>query len=204
MPETVLKNKERGKRRFFKEMPSFLSFIFDIVKLVVLAFIIVWPIHYFIFQPFYVVGPSMEPNFYDNEYLIVEKISYHFRDPQRGEVVVFQSPSNPKDHLIKRVIGLPNERLVVEKGKVYVYNSQFVQGLELEEDAYLSAGIVTPGQIEVDLEDNQYYLLGDNRNVSLDSRVFGPVGKKEINGKAWFRGWPLKEMGLIKMPVFAY
>ncbi len=204
MSENILQNKGENKKRFFKEMSPFLSFVFDAIKLVILAFIIVWPIHRFVFQPFYVVGPSMEPSFYDNEYLIIEKITYRFREPKRGEVIVFQSPSNPKDYLIKRIIGLPNEKILIEKGDVLIENTQFVQGLELKEDTYLASGTTTPGQINVELQDGQYYVLGDNRNMSLDSRVFGPISRENISGRAWFRGWPFKEIGLIKMPVFSY
>jgi len=204
MSENILQNKEKNKKRFFKELPPFLSFLFDVIKLIVLAFIIVWPIHRFVFQPFYVVGPSMEPSFYDNEYLIIEKITYRFREPKRGEVIVFKSPSNPKDYLIKRIIGLPNEKVLIEKGDVLIENAQFVQGLELKEDAYLASGTTTPGQISVELQDDQYYVLGDNRNMSLDSRVFGPISKENISGRTWFRGWPFKEIGLIEMPVFTY
>lgn len=204
MSENILQNKERNKKRFFKKMPPFLSFVFDVIKLVVLAFIIVWPIHRFVFQPFYVVGPSMEPSFYDNEYLIIEKITYRFREPKRGEVIVFQSPSNPKDYLIKRIIGLPNEKILIEKGDILIENTQFVQGLELKEDTYLASGTTTPGQISVELQDDQYYVLGDNRNMSLDSRVFGPINKENIIGRTWFKGWPFKEIGLIKVPIFIY
>ncbi len=186
------------------KLPSFLSFIFDIIKLVVIAFIIVWPIHYFVFQPFYVVGPSMEPNFYDKEYLIIEKISYRFNNPRRGEVVVFESSSNPKDYLIKRIISLPNEKISIKRGEIYIYNTQIPQGLKLEENGYLAPGTATPGQIDVSLKNNEYYVLGDNRNMSLDSRVFGPIKRQDISGRAWFRGWPFQNIGLIKMPVFAY
>ncbi|MBU4369597.1 signal peptidase I [Patescibacteria group bacterium] len=204
MLENILQNKKKNKKRFFKKMPPFLSFVFDVIKLVVLAFIIVWPIHRFVFQPFYVVGPSMEPSFYDNEYLIIEKITYRFREPKRGEVIVFQSPSNPKDYLIKRIIGLPNEKILIEKGGILIENTQFVRGLKLKEDTYLASGTTTPGQISVELQDDQYYVLGDNRNMSLDSRVFGPISRENINGRTWFRGWPFKEIGLIEMPIFIY
>ncbi len=203
MEEMNFDNQEKGKKSEFKEKKIFFSFVFDLIKLIILAFIIVWPIHRFIFQPFYVSGPSMEPSFYNNEYLIIEKITYYFRQPLRGEVIVFKSPNDPKDHLIKRAVGLPGERVVIEKGKIYIYNNQFPQGLELSEE-YLSPGTSTPGQIETDLKENEYFVLGDNRNMSLDSRFFGPINEKDITGRTWFRGFPIKNMGLIKMPVFAY
>ncbi len=115
MSENILQNKERNKKRFFKKMPPFLSFVFDVIKLVVLAFIIVWPIHRFVFQPFYVVGPSMEPSFYDKEYLIIEKVNYRLNSPKRGDVIIFQSQSSPGDYLIKRIIALPNEKIRIKR-----------------------------------------------------------------------------------------
>lgn len=192
------------KRKKSKRWSVFLSLVFDLVKLTALAFIIVWPIHRFVFQPFYVSGPSMEPSFFNNEYLIIEKISYLFRQPQRGEVIIFKSPEKPKDHLIKRVIGLPNERVVITGGEVYIYNGKFVQGLKLDEKKYLSPGMSTPGQIDVQLKENEYYVLGDNRIMSLDSRIFGPINQKNFTGRAWLRGWPFKRIGLVEKNIFTY
>lgn len=201
MEEIVFNQEENKDGKNLRK--TFFLFVFDLIKLVALAFIIVWPIHRFVFQPFYVSGPSMEPNFYNNDYLIIEKVTYYFRDPSRGEVIIFQSPVNPKDHLIKRVIGLPNEKLVIERGQILVYNRQFSQGLALTEK-YLAVGTATPGQITIELKEDEYYVLGDNRNMSLDSRSFGPIKEKDITGRAWFRGLPIKNLGLIKAPIFAY
>lgn len=193
-------------KKFIKrhKIPPFVLFILDLAKLVIVAFIIVWPIHHFVFQPFYVVGPSMEPSFYDKEYLIIGKISYYISEPQRGDVIVFLSPSNKKDYLIKRVIALPNERIRISKGKIYIYNNRIFQGFLLNESQYLSPGITTPGDVDIQLAQDSYYVLGDNRNASLDSRVFGSVKQEYITGKVWVRGWPLNTIGIIKMPSFAY
>ncbi len=196
--------KNLRERRGTLDLPPFLAFLFDLVKLVVVAFIIVWPIHYFIFQPFYVVGPSMEPSFYDKEYLIIEKISYRLNDPERGEVIIFQSPSSLKDYLIKRIIALPGERIVIKEGKIYIYNSFLPQGFLVDGGGYLFPGTTTPGAVDLTLSSDEYYVLGDNRNMSLDSRSFGPVKREYITGRAWFRGWPFSNMGLIKTPVFTY
>jgi len=201
MEQTVFNQEENKDRKSFRR--TFFLFLFDLVKLIALAFIIVWPIHRFVFQPFYVSGPSMEPNFYDKDYLIIEKISYYFRDPVRGEVIIFESPMEPGDHLIKRVIGLPDEKIVIEKGQILVYSDQFPQGLTLIEK-YLPAGTSTAGQITVELGDDEYYVLGDNRNMSLDSRSFSFIKGKSITGRAWFRGLPVKNLGLIKTAAFAY
>ncbi len=185
-----------------RKIPFFLLFLFDIVKLAVIAFVIVWPIHYFIFQPFYVVGPSMEPNFYDKDYLIVSKITYRLNNPERGQVVIFHPPQNDKTFLIKRVIGLPGEKIFIEKGHIYITGSEFFKGEELNEKDYLAPGLTTPGKIEIQLEDDEYYVLGDNRSMSLDSRSFGAVKENRIVGRVSLRGWPFDRFGLIEAPMF--
>jgi len=184
-------------------LSGWLSFLWDVVKLVILAFIIVWPIHKFVFQPFLVQGPSMEPSFFDKEYLIVEEISYRFKHPQRGEVVVFRSPNNPKDYLIKRVIGLPNERVMIKKGGVMIYNNSRTGGFKLDE-LYLPPGLMTGGDVDVQIGSNQYFILGDNRSVSLDSRSFGVVDRQSIIGRVWLRGWPLNRITGFNTPVYQH
>lgn len=196
-------NKIIQEKTSFK-IPPWLDFVIDLVKIALLAFIVVWPIHHFVFQPFYVVGPSMEPSFYDQEYLIIDEITYRFHEPQRGEVIIFASPNDPKDHLIKRLIALPGEKVVVKKGSVYVYNDDLPQGIKLNEADYLFSGTNTQGQIEIELADDEYYVLGDNRNVSMDSRLFGPIKREAITGRAWFRGWPFDQFGKIQKPGFAF
>jgi len=193
--------KEKKAKLILDRLPLWLIFILDFIKIALIALIVVWPIHRWIMQPFLVSGPSMEPNFYDKEYLIVEEISYHFRGPERGEVVVFHPPHNPRDWLIKRVIGLPGERIVIRNGEIYIYNEKNRDGRKLEE-SYLFPGLRTGGEIDVTLKDNEYYLLGDNRNVSFDSRVFGPVEKKMIIGKVWIRAWPIARAAKFSFPVY--
>jgi len=186
-----------------KRLPGWLSFTWDIVKLVILAFIIVWPIHKFVFQPFLVQGPSMEPTFFDKEYLIVEEISYRFNGPQRGDVIVFKSPENPGDYLIKRVIGLPDERVEIKGGEVTIYNDSHPAGFKLNE-SYLPPGLMTGGDLDVQVGSNRYFVLGDNRSVSLDSRSFGVITRQGIVGRVWFRGWPLNRITKFNAPVYQY
>ncbi len=183
-------------------LPGWLSFLWDVVKLVILAFIIVWPIHKFVFQPFLVQGPSMEPSFFDKEYLIVEEISYRFEHPRRGEVIVFKSPGNPEDYLIKRAIGLPSERVTIKGGEVTIYNDSRPGGFKLDE-FYLPSGLTTGGDLDIQISSNQYFVLGDNRSVSLDSRSFGLVDRKSIVGRVWFRGWPLSKITKLSTPVYS-
>ncbi|MGC9049119.1 MAG: signal peptidase I [Patescibacteria group bacterium] len=188
--------------KFFR-LPSWLQFIWDLVKLVIIAFIIVWPIHRFVFQPFLVQGPSMEPNFYDKEYLIIEEVSYRFTQPRRGEIIVFRPSSNPNNYLIKRIIALPNERIVIKNGNIYIYNDEYPQGIKLQEN-YLSPGVSTSGEIDQKLGPDEYFVLGDNRQLSLDSRSFGPIKRKEIIGRTWLRGWPLNRVAKFQVPVYTY
>lgn len=180
-----------------------LSFIFELFKIVLISFLIIAPIRYFLIQPFYVKGASMEPNFYDHEYLIVDEITYRFSDPQRGEIVVFRYPKNPQEYFIKRVIAFPGEKIQIKDGEVILYNSENPDGKVLEEN-YLEAGIKTYSLSEdiVELNPGEYFVLGDNRNASKDSRSFGPVNESFIIGKVLFRGWPFDRVGLFPAPTY--
>ena len=128
-------------------MKSFLAFIWEIAKIVIIALLIVVPIRYFIFQPFFVKGQSMEPNFGSGDYLIIDEITYRFRPPQRGEVVVFRYPDDPSQRYIKRIIGLPGETIEIEEGKVIIYNEE--GGRMLEESDYLSSSVFTSGNLRL-------------------------------------------------------
>ncbi|MFH1047748.1 MAG: signal peptidase I [Patescibacteria group bacterium] len=179
------------------DSPSFarraLNFIGELVHVVVISLAIILPIRYFLIQPFYVKGASMEPNFYDHEYLIIDEISYRFSEPERGNIVVFRYPDDPRQFFIKRVIGLPGERIEINGGKVRIYNEKYPDGQLLNENDYLGM-IFTPGEKDVQLGDDEYFLMGDNRTASMDSRAFGPVPERFLIGKVLFRGWPPEKM----------
>jgi signal peptidase I len=160
-------------------------FFLELVKIIVLAGITIVLVRYFLFKPFYVKGESMLPTFYENEYLIIDEFSYRFRDPKRGEVVVFRSPTSPEDFYLKRVIGLPGERVRVENGNVTVCQ---VECVVLDEE-YLD--VTTSGDVAYTLGADQYAVFGDNRSASYDSRRFGPISKDAIEGRTILRGWPL-------------
>jgi signal peptidase I len=185
------------------KLPNWFLFILDLIKLVIIAFLIVWPIHQYVFQPFLVQGPSMEPNFFSKEYLIIEKITYYLHQPQRGDVIVFKSPLNPKDYLIKRIIGLPNEKIILANGEIYIINKENPLGFKLKEE-YLYKGSYTPGNTTIQLGPDEYFVLGDNRQISLDSRSFGPIKKEAIVGKVFIKGWPLNKLAKFKTPVYNY
>ena len=174
------------------------SFFLEIIKLAILSGITIGLVRYFLFKPFYVKGQSMEPNFYEKDYLIIDELSYRFREPKRGEVVVFKAP-NGNDFYLKRVIGLPGERVKIENEKVIVYNEANPQGLLLNE-FYLEDQ--TKGIIMQTLGADEYFLLGDNRDASYDSRRFGPINISSIVGRAWLRGWPPTRIGAFSTPSY--
>lgn len=165
--------------------------MWETVKIVAISLAIIIPVRYFLIQPFYVKGASMESNFYDHEYLIVDEISYRFRDIERGEVIVFRYPLNPQEYFIKRVIALPGEGIQVKDGKVIVYNDDNPGGLILNE-SYLDKNMPTYSNLDdkLVLADSEYFVMGDNRVASKDSRSFGPVNSSFITGRVFLRGWP--------------
>jgi len=179
-----------------KVLSSFLLFIWEILKIVFIALVIVIPIRYFLFQPFIVKGQSMEPNFEDSNYLIVDELSYRFRDPQRGEVVVFRYPRNVSQRFIKRIIGLPGEKIEIEASVV------MVDGKILDESEYFPSGVQTLGNIQISLDENEYFVLGDNRISSFDSRQWGTLPRKNIIGRVYFRAWPITDLTKFEVPSY--
>jgi len=191
-----------------KKIPSYLEeenlslgkqafiFFWEVFKVVVISLVIIVPVRYFLIKPFYVKGASMEPSFYDHEYLIIDEISYRFGEPERGDTVVFRYPFDLSQYFIKRIIGLPTEKIKIAEGKITIFNQANPQGVELQEN-YLLPAMKTLGDVEVELGQDEYYVLGDNRIASLDSRAFGPVPRKDIIGRTLVRGWPLDRFGLV-------
>ncbi|MEK9151828.1 MAG: signal peptidase I [Patescibacteria group bacterium] len=175
------------------------EFVAELVHIVVISLAIIVPIRYFLIQPFYVKGASMEPNFYDHEYLIIDELSYRFRPPARGDIVVFRYPLDPSQFFIKRIIGFPGERIRVENGKVSITPSGASQEIMLDESAYLGT-VFSPGDKELTLGANEYFVMGDNRSASMDSRSFGPVSRSAIVGRVWVRGWPPEKITVFSAP----
>lgn len=180
-------------------MKKFLLFIGEILKTVLVALIIVIPIRYFIFQPFFVKGQSMEPNFENGDYLIVDELSYYFRAPERGEVIVFRYPNDPSQRYIKRVIGLPGETVEIKDGKITVVNQS---GTKVLEENYLPTSDFTPGDLTKTLNQNQYFVMGDNRIASSDSRRWGPLDRDYIIGRVVIKAWPFVAAAEIKTPTY--
>jgi signal peptidase I len=174
-----------------------LNFVWEILKIVIIALAIIVPIRYFLIQPFFVNGASMDPNFFDGDYLIIDEISYRFNEPKRGDVIVFRYPLDPSQFFIKRVVGLPGETVKIEDGKVFIYSLEIPEErIVLDESAYLKDDY-TPGNLEITLEEDEYFVLGDNRMASSDSRKWGELDEKYIIGRAWIRAWPFNRAELL-------
>lgn len=168
----------------------------EFIKVVVISLAIVLPIRAYVAQPFIVEGDSMEPNFKDGQYLIIDEISYNFKDPKRGDVIVLRPPLQPSIFFIKRIIGLPGEDVKVESGKIII-SGKDSKRIILNEN-YLPKGVDTSPDSETKLKDNEYFVMGDNRGRSSDSRSWGPLPKNEITGKVFLRLWPLSKVSLFK------
>ena len=173
---------------------NFFLFVWEIIKITALALLIILPIRYFIAQPFFVKGASMEHTFEDGDYLIINEIGLYFSEPKRGDVVVFRYPEDPKQYFIKRVIGLPNETVEINGNKVKIFRGGGFAAITLEESGYLDSGQVTEGELKIQLGEDEYFVMGDNRLHSSDSRRWGPLERRFIVGKVFIRAWPLSEI----------
>ena len=178
---------------------EFGEFVLELSKIIIISLAIILPIRYFVVQPFYVNGQSMEPTFDNNEYLLVDELSYQLpanvAKPTRGDVVVFRYPRDPSKFFIKRLIGLPGETVSIAGGHVKISNAEHPDGFVLNEP-YLN-GQPTSGDYTVPVAQDEYFLLGDNRGQSLDSRVFGPVTHAHIVGRVWLRALPLSRWAIF-------
>lgn len=184
----------------FQPMKKILWSFWEIIETAVIAIVVVILIRTYLVQPFLVYGSSMSPNFESGDYLLVNELTYRFRPPERGEVIVFKSPTNPSTYFIKRIIGLPKEKIVIENGNVYVYQNDFDKGTLLHEPYLL--GQKTNGHYEIVLKPNQYFVLGDNRGASFDSRSWGPLDSSNIVGWAMIRLWPLNKVAAFSLPHY--
>ncbi len=170
--------------------------ILETIKFIVVLLIIVVPFRMFIAQPFIVSGSSMDPTFADNQYLIVDEISYLLGNIKRGDVVIFHPPENPDLYYIKRIIGLPNERVVIKNNQTIIYNESNLNGIVLD-DNFIHKSTSCQTYCDVQLKDNEYYMMGDNRTNSKDSRVIGPVSKDFLVGRALIRLYPFNTISLF-------
>lgn len=172
------------------------SFWSDLLRFAVIAIIVILPIRLFIAQPFVVSGASMEPAFHNGQYLIVDELSYHFEDPKRGEVIVFKYPFENR-FLIKRVIGVPFDTVILDKGITSIQNSAHPKGFTLSEPYVEAKRNFTEGHIERTLKAGEYFVMGDNRLESSDSRIWGPLNRGQIVGRPLLRLFPISSISLF-------
>jgi signal peptidase I len=179
-------------------MKKLLWSFLEVIETLVIAVVAVFLVRNFIAQPFLVSGSSMEPNFLNGNYLLVDELTYRFREPQRGEVVVFRYPLDRRAFYIKRIVGLPGERVVIEDDRVLVIRDG--EEVVLNEQYLLSSG--TRGQFDVTLDNQEYFVMGDNRNFSFDSRSWGPLSEEDIIGVARLRLWPVNQVMAFSAPSY--
>ncbi len=186
----------------FDAFKNLFGVFWDFIEAIVFALAIFVVVYLFLFQPNQVKGSSMYPTFKDGQFIFTDKISYRLGKPKRGEVVVFRSPKNPDQDFIKRIIALPGETVKISGGKVYV------NGTQLNEANYLDATVITGPESylaedqEIVVPNGLYFVMGDNREHSSDSRDFGPVKPGEFVGKVFFRYWPVTEFGKIDSATY--
>lgn len=174
----------------------------DFLQTIVLALAIFMITYLFLIQPHEVKGNSMHPNFLDGERLLTDKITYRFNEPRRGDVIVFQAPPDRAKDFIKRVVAIPEEIIQVKDNRVYV-NSQLLDEVYISPDIFTQPGAFLAEGKTYTLGTDEYLVMGDNREHSLDSRSWGPIKKKEIIGKAWLIYWPPQKFGVIPTVTFA-
>lgn len=174
----------------------------DIFEVVLISLFTVYIIRSFLVQPFLVSGASMEPNFSDGNYLLIDELTYRFRPPERGEVVVFRYPGDVKTFYIKRIVGLPGERVIIRDGVVRATHATQPNVFALSED-YISSGVMTLGDVDRTLANDEYFVLGDNRYFSFDSRNWGVLPKGDIIGVVRLRILPLRGAHTFELPSYA-
>ena len=190
-----------------EEKHPFWGYFVDIIETIVVAAAIFVVVYLFLLQPHQVRGASMEPNLSDGQYILTDKISYRFEKPRRGDIIVFKAPVDPNFDYIKRIIGLPGESIQIKDGKIIIKNTTHPKGFVLEEP-YKINGSDQPGTLlednrEFKISEDNYFVLGDNRNQSFDSREWGELSRKNIIGKTWLRYWPISKFSFVKRVGFS-
>lgn len=166
----------------------------ELLRFAIIALAIVIPVRLFIAEPFVVSGSSMVPTFSDGDYLIVDKVSYVLTDLKRDDVVVFKYPNDPKKFFIKRVIALPNETIDIKGSEITITNEEHKDGFNLDQPFVKN---ISNGNTHYELKSDEYFVMGDNRPASSDSRSWGPLRREFITGKAFLRLLPIKNIDIL-------
>jgi signal peptidase I len=176
-------------------MRKFLASLLEVGEIALIALGAVFIVRHFLVQPFLVSGASMAPNFHNGDYLMVDELTYRVRDPERGEVVVFRYPNDRSTFYIKRIIGLPGERIVLADGKITINGEKI-------SETYLPNGMSTQGSADMVLGSGEYFVMGDNRPYSFDSRTWGVLPREDIIGIARMRLWPVQNFAVLEAPAY--
>jgi signal peptidase I len=176
------------------------SFLIDSVQTFLMAAAVFLVIYIFLFRPFQVKGESMYPNFLDNEYVLTNLITLRFNNPIQGDVVVFKAPTDTEKDFIKRIIGAPGDTVEIRDGSVYVNGKLFNESQYLKPDIKTYGGAFLKDGMSVTVPPDNYFVMGDNRLYSSDSREWGFVSRDKLIGESAFVYWPIDHMGLIKNP----
>jgi len=172
------------------------NWVFELSKGIILLGVFFILMHFFVITVFVVEGASMEPNFQNNNWVLANRLSYYFEDYQRGDVAIVKFPGDPEHKkYIKRLIGLPGEKITIKNGEVRINNVKLVE-------SYLPLGTKTMPDLEMTLGQDDYFIMGDNRANSSDSRIWGTCVKSNFIGKVFFRIFPIQEMGLTEMAIY--
>ena|SRR3989344_2966411 len=175
--------------------------VWEILKVVAIVFVSAIIIRGFVAQPFIVEGSSMEPDFHNGEYLLIEKLGYHLHQPVRGDVIVFKYPNNPSVNYIKRIIGLPGETVRIFENQVFVNEKKLDEKyLSEDEKTIVSQNPDTP--YEITLSGDQFFVMGDNRQHSSDSREWGPLNREFVIGKSALVLYPRQNFSAVASPSY--
>jgi len=178
-------------------LESLIAIFLDFLETIIVSLAIFVVLYVYAIQPHQVRGLSMYPTFDTGEYLLTNKLKYRFSDPKAGDIIVFKAPGSTNQDYIKRIVGVPGDTIKVKAGDLYI------NGMELDETEYLDETILTLAEnylkegMEITVPDDSYFVAGDNRPHSSDSRDFGTIPKDDIIGKAWLRYWPPQAMGTV-------
>lgn len=185
-----------GKAKVTEFLGSIGSFIYSFTETVLISLVLAIVLYLFIMTPHEVVGNSMHPTYKNGEFLMANKISFKFSEPQRGDVIIFKY-SETQD-FIKRIIGVPGDEIMIKDGKVYINNTLLDESSYLEDTVITNGGSYIHEGQSVIIGENNYFVSGDNRTNSSDSREFGPINKSKIKGKAWIVFFPFNEFRLVQ------
>jgi len=201
MYEPTTEGSEDAPKKSFKDgLGKIARVIYDIVETLVIAAAIVIFVYLFVASPHEVIGRSMEDNFWNGEYLLADKVSYHLGDPRPGDVIIFKH-TDTADY-IKRVIGIPGDTVELRDGYFYVNGERLSESEYLESDVYTSGGnYLSEGEI-VTVKDGYVFVAGDNRPHSSDSRAFGPIEQEKIKGRAVLVYWPFSHLKVVSRPAY--